>query len=273
MGGRPVDLAHSSDVFAERVALDLVVSLGLLGAGAARPECSWPGRFQTRLCPVSPGPSPPRCRGHVATHRLQGWYRQLAGPCPGSLSTSVALAQLPPWGAVLGATSRCVDRRPTCVPYACHTRARRATCVPGVPHACPMRATRVPGMPHACPMRATRVPGVGQRAGVGVTHVLPPDPEAAGPPHGSAWTLLPVLTPTYACTTGVQPRPGPWSQGLPEPHTALLLPPPLPSPPHASAASVYGRARTLCPSLVTPAGLQRVFVRGGVPLVPSRHWE
>ena len=139
MGGRPVDLAHSSDVFAERVALDLVVSLGLLGAGAARPECSWPGRFQTRLCPVSPGPSPPRCRGHVATHRLQGWYRQLAGPCPGSLSTSVALAQLPPWGAVLGATSRCVDRRPTCVPYACHTRARHATCVP---YACHTRARR-----------------------------------------------------------------------------------------------------------------------------------
>ena len=146
------------------------------------------------------------------------------------------------------------------------------SCLPGVQCWGPPRGAWT-GAPHACPMRATCVPGVGQRAGVGVTHVLPPDPEAAGPPHGSAWTLLPVLTPTYACTTGVQPRPGPWSQGLPEPHTALLLPPPLPSPPHASAASVYGRARTLCPSLVTPAGLQRVFVRGGVPLVPSRHWE
>lgn len=72
-GGRgPVDFVHSSAVLAERVALDLLVSLGVLGAGAASPQCGCPGRFQTRLCPVSPGPSLPHCQGHAATCRLQG---------------------------------------------------------------------------------------------------------------------------------------------------------------------------------------------------------
>ena len=70
--GGPVDFVHGSGVFAERVALDLLVSLGVLGAGAASLQCDCPGRFQTRLCPASPGPSLPHYKGHAATHRLQG---------------------------------------------------------------------------------------------------------------------------------------------------------------------------------------------------------
>ena len=40
------------------------------------------------------------------------------------------------------------------------------------------------------------------------------------------------------------------------PSCAAHSPAPAPSPPHAPAASVSGCVRTLCPSLVTPAGLQ-----------------
>lgn len=56
------------------------------------------------------------------------------------MSTRVALAQLPLWGTVWGATSRCLDRHATCVQ------------------------------------------GAWQRAGIGVTHALPLDPEATSRP-------------------------------------------------------------------------------------------
>lgn len=89
------------------------------------------------------------------------------------------------------------------------------------------------------------------------------------------WTL--VSGPFWAAAPASSGRPlgascpaDQQSGGLPWPSCASrgpapALPPPLPSPPHASAACVCGRVRTLCTSLVTPAGLQHVFVRGGVP--------
>lgn len=63
-----MDLAHGSDVFAERVALDLLVSLGVLGAGAANPEVQLAQKVPDTPLPCFSRATP----GPVVAHRLRG---------------------------------------------------------------------------------------------------------------------------------------------------------------------------------------------------------